>query len=397
MKRYPNCFSFVLVMIILNVSRPAYSQDHAGNNLEKAKQTLDKIYKYYSEENTFLLHENYPFDASYSASYLAEADTGQQKRFAYLWPFSGTFSGVNALFRTTKDKRFLAILEKQTLPALEAYYDPSRQPACYASYLREAGLSDRFYDDNVWLGIDFVDLYMQTKNKKYLDKSVEIWQFILSGTDDKLGGGIYWCEQKKRSKNTCSNAPGSVLALKLFEATRDSIYFSKGLELYNWTKSRLQDPGDHLYYDNISLREKVDERKYPYNSGQMLQAAALLYKLTGNRDYLKEAQQIAASCMEYFTADFTSGDGQSFRLIKGDLWFIAVMFRGFMELYHLDKDKKYLDLFNKNLNYAWDHTRNEYGLFPKDWSRQSEKKVQWLLAQAAMVEMYATIASVLNK
>jgi len=24
-----------------------------------------------------------------------------------------------------------------------------------------------------------------------------IWKFIESGTDDVLGGGIYWCEQKK--------------------------------------------------------------------------------------------------------------------------------------------------------------------------------------------------------
>ena len=48
-----------------------------------------------------------------------------------------------------------------------------------------------------------------------------------------MGGGIYWCEQKKESKNTCSNAPGSVLALKLFKATNDSSYFEKGKKLYD--------------------------------------------------------------------------------------------------------------------------------------------------------------------
>ncbi len=68
---------------------------------------------------------------------------------------------------------------------------------------------------------------MLTKEPKYLQKAQLIWKFIESGTDDNLGGGIYWCEQRKESKNTCSNAPGSVFALKLFEATKDSAYFVK--------------------------------------------------------------------------------------------------------------------------------------------------------------------------
>ena len=77
---------------------------------------------------------------------------------------------------------------------------------------------------------------MLTKEPKYLQKAQLIWNFIESGTDDNLGGGIYWCEQRKESKNTCSNAPGSVFALKLFEATKDSAYFVKGNASMNGRK-----------------------------------------------------------------------------------------------------------------------------------------------------------------
>jgi predicted alpha-1,6-mannanase (GH76 family) len=116
------------------------------------------------------------------------------------------------------------------------------------------------------------------------------------GWDDKLGGGIYWCEQKKQSKNTCSNAPASVLALKLFESTRDSSYFRWGLRIYEWTKANLQDPADLLYFDNKSLTGKTDTRKYTYNSGQMLQATAMLYKLTGNKIFSKSAYSKIGYC-----------------------------------------------------------------------------------------------------
>ena len=82
---------------------------------------------------------------------------------------------------------------------------------------------------------------------------------------------IYWCEQKKEAKHTCSNAPGSVLALKLFKATKDSIYYTQGKELYEWTKAHLQDSTDYLYFDNIRLDGKIGRAKYAYNSGQMMQ------------------------------------------------------------------------------------------------------------------------------
>jgi hypothetical protein len=44
-----------------------------------------------------------------------------------------------------------------------------------------------------------------------------------------------------------------VLALKLFEATRDSSYFMWGVRIYDWTRINLQDPTDQLYFDNKSL------------------------------------------------------------------------------------------------------------------------------------------------
>lgn len=373
------------------------AQVEPNSNLDRARQTLDSLYLNYSVDNSSLLRENYPFDEQHTVTYLAsEEQANIPNQFSYLWPYSGTFSAVNALFEATHDKKYKKLLDSRVLPGLEEYFDTQRVPNAYSSYIRTAPASDRFYDDNVWLGIDFTDTYQMTQEQKYLDKAQLIWKFIESGTDSILGGGIYWCEQKKESKNTCSNAPGSVLALKLFKATNDSSYFEKGKKLYEWTQRNLQDSADYLYFDNIRLDGKIGKAKFAYNSGQMMQSAALLYQLTKNPIYLKDAQNIAKECFNYFFTDFTpTTNEEAFRMLKkGDIWFTAVMLRGFIELYQIDKDKTYINAFNKSLSYAWDNARDENGLFNTDLSGKSKDQKKWLLTQAAMVKMYSRLAMI---
>lgn len=389
---------FPLLFLFLSMACATKSVHEENTDRLRAQQTLDSLYKYYSVEGSNLLRETYPLDSAHTATYLASAEQANvPNAYSYLWPYSGTFSAINVLIAAGETVYNKKVLANRVLSGLEEYLDTKRQPAAYASYINSAPESDRFYDDNVWLGIDFTDIYMQTKQQSYLDKAKMIWKFIESGTDDKLGGGIYWCEQKKSGKNTCSNAPGAVYALKLFEATNDSSYFYQGKKLYEWTKKNLQDTEDYLYFDNINMEGKVDKAKYPYNSGQMLQASALLYKLTKNKDYLTDAQNIAKSGYNYFFTDFKTSEGEEFRLLKkSDVWFIAVMFRGYIELYNLDKNDVYINAFRKNLEYAWTHMRDEKGLFSTDWTGVKKDDKKWLLTQAAFVEFYGRLAEIKN-
>lgn len=392
-------FFGLLVCIAALTGCDTRKQVVVGNELSltRAKQTLDSLYQNYSSPGTCLLRENYPSNVGdYTATYLAsEEQKNMPNQYSYLWPYSGTFSAVSALYEVTQDTLYKSLLDKKVLVGLEEYFDTQRAPEAYASYIRTATQSDRFYDDNVWLGIDFTDTYLATKEDKYLQKAKLIWKFIESGMDDNLGGGIYWCEQKKGSKNTCSNAPGSVLALKLFKATQDSAYLKRGEQLYKWPQAQLQDSTDYLYFDNISLNGKIGKAKFAYNSGQMMQSASLLYQLTGKEEYLTDAQNIAQACHNYFFTDYTPEHGEAFRMIKqGDVWFTAVMLRGFIELYHIDHNKTYLDSFNKSLDHAWEHARDEKGLFNTDFTGNNRNERKWLLTQAAMVEMYARLAAI---
>lgn len=366
--------------------------------LDRASRTITAVYTNYSIPSSPLLRENYPHDKDNKVGYLADQQSAETvNEHAFLWPYSGMLSAVSACMEASPNNSvFPKTLEKKVLPGLDLYYDPTRTPAAYSSYTN-VGKADRYYDDNVWLGIDFTDLYLLTRDKKYLDKATMIWKFIESGTDDKLGGGIYWCEQKKGSKNTCSNAPGSVYALKLYLATLDESYLAQGINLYQWTKKNLLDTTDMLYWDNINLRGQIGKAKYAYNSGQMIQAAALLYTITQEQEYLSDAQSVAKASYNYFFYDFAPADSSPFRLLKkGNVWFSAVMFRGFIELYQIDKNRTYIDSFEKSLNWAWENGRDKESLFGDDWSGAEKKTKKWLLTQAAMAEMFARMEKLSN-
>lgn len=370
---------------------------HRNHNFDRAAITLESMYNNYQIHNSCLLRETYPIDINYSADYLvSEASNNTPNKYSYLWPYSGTFTAVNTIFEASDfSQAYKKTLEKRVLPGLEKYLDTKRNPTAYSSYITSDSKSDRFYDDNIWIGIDFLDIYLLTHENKYLSKAKMIWKFIQSGTDEKLGGGIYWCEQKKESKNTCSNAPGAVYALKLFQATNDSTFLIQGKKLYEWTKKNLQDTEDYLYFDNINLDKKIGRAKFAYNSGQMMQAASILYKLTKNSEYLLDAQNIAKGCSDFFFTKFVTPSGEKIKLIKkGDVWFSAVMLRGFIELYNIDKNRIYLDDFDKSLDYAWQHAREKNGLFNSDFSGEKKDEKKWLLTQAAMVEMFSRIAIV---
>lgn len=364
------------------------------SNLKRSEITIDAIYHYYGIKGSSLLRETYPYDELNKVTYLANTEQAQEKNaYSYLWPYSGSLTAVSLLFEVTGKRKYKRLLEKKVLPGLEQYRDNSRTPDAYASYIKTSD-SDRFYDDNIWIGIDFTDLYLSTKEKRYLKKALNVWEFVESGTDTILGGGIYWCEQKKGGKNTCSNAPAAVYAFKLFEATKDSSYFYFGLNLYNWTKNHLQDPEDGLYYDNINQAGRVDKAKYAYNSGQMLHASALLYKLTGEKKYLGEAEQIAQSAYHRFFYETKDSCGNPLYLLnKGNIWFSAVMLRGYIELYKQTKSVFYIKAFQQNMDYAWEHMRDDNGLFNTDWSGKEKDSSKWLLTQFAMAEMYIRLST----
>lgn len=171
-------------------------------------------------------------------------------------------------------------------------------------------------------------------------------------------------------------------------------YLNWAKQIYNWTKLNLQDKNDFLYYDNIKLDGRLGKTKYAYNSGQMLQGAAMLYKITKEEMYLHDAQDIAPSALQFFTEEIERNGSKYDVFREKGAWFVTVLSRGYFELYHIDKNPKYLNFFMENMKYLQRYARYENGLFYGDWSGLKSDKYKWLLDQACIVELSANLSGI---
>ena len=358
--------------------------------LSIADSILSNVLNLY-QTNDGLLTETYPVNPDQEITYLAGGtqQNGTLKA-SFLWPYSGMMSGCVALYKATGNKKYKKILEKRILPGMEQYWDNSRLPACYQSYPTKYGQHGRYYDDNIWVALDYCDYYQLTHKPASLEKTVALYQYIYSGWSDEMGGGIFWCEQQKEAKHTCSNAPSTVLGVKLYRLTKDAKYLEKAKETYAWTKKHLCDPTDHLYWDNINLKGKVSKEKYAYNSGQMIQAGVLLYEETGDEQYLHDAQQTAAGTDAFFRTKADKKD-PTVKVHKDMAWFNVILFRGLKALYKIDKNPAYVNAMVENALHAWENYRDENGLLGRDWSGHNKEQYKWLLDNACLIEFFAEI------
>lgn len=200
---------------------------------------------------------------------------------------------------------------------------------------------------------------------------------MMTGFDTVSGGGLYWKENDHTTKNTCSNGPGVLVALQLYQATGSKTYLDTAVLLYNWTKKNLLSP-ENVYYDNVQLPSgKIDKRTYTYNTGTMLQSSAMLYKITGDKEYLKHAQELAEGSLRKFFVK---------NRFPGHYWFNVVLFRGYIALYNIDGERKFLNAMEQDAEAIWLKERDSNNLIGK-------KERKELLDQAAVMEIFARLAA----
>ena len=250
--------------------------------------------------------------------------------------------------------------------------------------------SDRYYDDNAWLVLALAEVFEVTKDQKYLDRSAATFKFVISGEDDKLGGGLYWRENFLTSKNTCTNAPAIVGALRLHQLTKDDKYLETAKRVYAWTNSHLQD-ADGLYWDAINLDGKVNRRKFCYNTALMIRANCLLHTITGEARYLDEAKRVAQAAEKSWVRENGS--------VADSGRFAHLLVESFLAVHQLDKDPHWTESVERTLAYVHGKLLTPEGRYPFRWDRPSKgtRGETMLLNQASPARAFWVAADVFKK
>ena len=300
--------------------------------------------------------------------------TKNENKHSWLWPLCAAIQAANEMEALEPQKSYMQPIER----AIDAYYNAEPSTPAYQDYVTKERVSSRFYDDNEWIAIAYLDAYTRNHKRKYLETSEMIYRFVLSGIDTITGGGVYWKEGDHTTKNTCSNGPAILVALQLYNINHKPEYLQTAQSLYKWTNDHLQ-ATEGFYYDNIKMPSlKIAKAVFTYNTGTMLQANVSLYHATGNQQYLDEAKRIAAAGREHF---FKDG-----RLPK-EYWFNVVMLRAYQALYKVDRNQEWIDFFKQDADWKWQHERDTDGFV-------GAKPVKRLIDQAAMIETYARLEQI---
>ena len=365
--------------------------------LDRAHSYMTSVIGYYfGKSSRSCWRGNYPYDGK-----------GYWDGDALVWGQGGGLSAFVAMRDATKEsevENIYGAMDDMMFKGIQYFCQLDHGILAYSCY--PAAGNERFYDDNVWIGLDMVDWYTETKEMRYLTQAKVVWRYLIDhGWDETCGGGVHWRELNEHttSKHSCSTGPTAVMGCKMYLATQEQEYLDWAIKCYDYMLDVLQDKSDHLFYDNVrpnkddpNLPGDLEKNKYSYNSGQPLQAACLLYKITGEQKYLDEAYAIAESCHKKWFMPYRSKELYlTFNILApGHAWFNTIMCRGFFELYSIDNDRKYIDDIEKSMIHAWSSSCHQgNNLLNDDDLRGGTTKTSWeILHQGALVELYARLA-----
>lgn len=343
--------------------------------IHSADRSVNTTYRTDTLSRTELISKNitqYFYEPATGLYFETNDPKHNPNKHSWLWPLCAVMQAANEQEALNPGKKYMQPVDK----AIDQYYSDVPPAPAYQDYVLAERASSRFFDDNQWIAIASLDAYNRNKNPVYLQKAKMIYtHMIKAGLDQAAGGGLYWKEGQMDTKNTCSNGPGILVALGLYKVTKEKKYLDMALKLYQWTNAHLQAP-EGIYYDAIEIPSlKISKPFYTYNTGTMLQSNVILYQLTKDKKYLKEANRVAAAGKAHF---FVNGK------LPSNYWFNAVMLRGYEALYLIDKNPGWIDFFKIDADRVWNQERDASNLLGK-------KPHKELIDQAGMLEIYARL------
>ena len=315
-----------------------------------------------------------PSDGSYTGSYPA-----QHK--AQAWPFSQALWAtldLAAVPGADTDAR-ADLLER--IKALSAYSRPEPgRPAEFAPVYGGQGVV--YNDDNLWIALGLVGAANVVSGTNSLATARELFEMVVDSWDasssDPCPGGIFWTRAgSNRDRNTVTTANAALLALGLYKTSGSRSYLTWAENAYAWTK-RCLGQANGLVSDHIDLHGDVDQSTWSYNQGAMIAAGVRLFRATGERRYLADAEKTADAALARIGDPILSGEPPVF---------LAIFYRDLLELNEVDPHRNDRAEIERFADEAWARARD-----PKTGLFHFQGRGPTLLDQAAMVQVYAELA-----
>lgn len=187
-----------------------------------------------------------------------------------------------------------ASLVAEAKQALAVYYNPT-----VGAYQDCPPDGTFYYDDNGWLVNDMMTEYSQTHAASLLQRAETVFSYLKTGWLPTGGEEFYpgcGCVEQVATGNFLQ------AALRLYQATLQASYLQWAQTIYAWDNAHMEagPSGNGLYYDTLTGSTLTDSIQFTYDTGVMLEADVLWYRVTGNRQYLATAERLATAASAAF-------------------------------------------------------------------------------------------------
>ena len=304
-----------------------------------------------------------------NATYAQEAARG-------VATLQGWYNRSTGLYRTTSwwnAANAVTVLANYSRLAHTRRYYP-----VFANTLKQATAKypdflNRYYDDEGWWALAWIDVYDLTRDARYLRTAQSIFQDMTGGWDGTCGGGIWWSKDRAY-KNAIANelflSVAAELAWRSQGAARAE-YVDWVQKDWAWFKGSGMINSQNLVNDGLVTATCKNNGKttWTYNQGVIVGGLAALHTLTGDATQISEAQIIAQAALTGLTD--TAGvlhDPCEPHCGADGVQFKGIFLRNLMALEQTAPDPRYASFAATNAGSIWSNSRGDSDRFGEVWS-----------------------------
>ena len=302
------------------------------------------------------------------------------ERFSYWWQAHAIDALLDGYLRT-KDPAYMELIQKE-LKGTIAHNGGT--------------ILNNWYDDMEWMALALLRLWDETKEDSYKKRVDILWRDIQSAWNGYMGGGMAWRKDQLDYKNTPANAPAAILAFRLYQRFGNEDDLAWGKKIFQWNRDNLMDPETFYVWDGMNRMGdgKIDyDWAFTYNQGVMIGAAVEYYRITGDKQHLNLAVNIAQESKRRF-GDPNGGvfpyEG------KDDCGlFRGIFFRYLAELLmEAPEETELYDMLLKNAQSVAGKGMSDTGVIGGHWDKQPGEQVDLAqhLSGVMVLEMAAKMA-----
>jgi predicted alpha-1,6-mannanase (GH76 family) len=187
-------------------------------------------------------------------------------------------------------------------------YNPIFANTFTAAQKTNPGFLNKFYDDEGWWALAWIDAYDLTRDREYLSMAESIFADMSASWDDTCGGGIWWSKDKNY-KNAIANELFLSVAAHLANRTSGSVrrrYIDWGNKEWKWFHASGMINGKGLINDGLDRGPAQGtvhactnngRTTWTYNQGVVLGGLAELSAANHDPALPAAAEQIATAAI----------------------------------------------------------------------------------------------------